>query len=178
MNYFVATQTGLYGPADIALLSQWAGEGRLDPNSVLEEEGSGRRLTAGSVPGITFTTFQQAPNRSNVVSPLPASHTTGPMQPLPPKIVSNYRRPDYQPPLFLANEVDGRKELRYSFIFAVAAPIVAMVHLYGVAMAIGGIYCGVLAFQRGRKLGIVGTFLNVVAIPLAIFLRFVFWGSF
>jgi hypothetical protein len=168
VRYFVVTGGGRYGPADVATLRQWAADGRIGPSSVIKEEVSGRQVPTASVFGAELLQFQQPPASGNVVAP--SSDSTGgqSMTPPPPGIVSNYRRPNYEPPLFLANEVDGRRELRYSFIFAVAGPLIAIVHIYGIGMVIGGIYCGALALKRGRKLGALGIALNIVAVIAAV----------
>ncbi len=44
-----------YGPADVETLRSWAAEGRLDANMVLEEEGTGRKISAGSILGQAMT---------------------------------------------------------------------------------------------------------------------------
>jgi len=57
MNYFVILPDGSrFGPADLALLNTWAREGRLIPASVLEEEGTGRRLPSHELVGLVFPT--------------------------------------------------------------------------------------------------------------------------
>lgn len=43
-----------YGPADLATLNAWTVEGRLQAGTMLEEEGTGRRLPAGSLIGLRF----------------------------------------------------------------------------------------------------------------------------
>ncbi|MFI5385603.1 MAG: hypothetical protein ACHQ50_05715 [Fimbriimonadales bacterium] len=177
MRYLIVTSAGLYGPADLAQLAQWAGEGRVAPSTILEEEGTGNRLSASSLAGLSFTTFQQTPVATNVVAATPtqqpmANTPIAPMKPIPPQVVSNYRRPDYQAPLFLAKELDGRRELLYSFILAFAAPVVALIHIYGIGMAFGGIYCGVIALKRGKRLGALSLALSILAVPAALFLHF------
>jgi len=176
MRYFVVTQTGLFGPADAVQVAAWAREGRIGADSVLREESSGRELRAGDLPGIVFNSFQQTPVGGVVVTPAPAPRSGGPPRPIPPQIVSNYRRPDYEPPLFLASEVDGRRELLYSFLLAIGAPIIALIHIYGIFMALGGVYCAVIAIKRGRNLAIVSLILSIVAIPAALILHF--WAHF
>lgn len=55
MRYFVISDDGnKYGPADMGTLAQWAGEGRLLSHQFLEEEGTGRRVAARDVSGLTF----------------------------------------------------------------------------------------------------------------------------
>jgi hypothetical protein len=171
MRYFVLTQTGRYGPADIAQLSQWAGEGRISPETMLEDE-TGVHVKAGSVAGLMFSTFQDVPAAGNVVPAAPKTSSSAGSQPIPPSIVSNYRRPDYEPPLFLEHEVDGRRELLYSFLLAIAAPFISLIHIYGIAMAFGGVYCAIVAIRRGRALGFLSLALSILAVPAAFLLQF------
>ncbi|MEZ0326339.1 MAG: hypothetical protein ACAH95_10575 [Fimbriimonas sp.] len=60
MTYYVISGDGQrYGPADLATLNQWAIEGRLLANQMVEDESTGIRMAASSVPGLIFP--QQAP---------------------------------------------------------------------------------------------------------------------
>lgn len=71
MRYFVVSLDGQkYGPADIPTLQQWIGEGRILPNTYLEEEIGGARLQAGGVRDLRFT-----PEAPPAMTPPPA--TTG-----------------------------------------------------------------------------------------------------
>jgi hypothetical protein len=55
MRYFVIADDGnRYGPADIPTLNEWIQQGRLLPTTLLEEEGSGARISANSVMGLNF----------------------------------------------------------------------------------------------------------------------------
>jgi hypothetical protein len=55
VSYFVLGEGGQkYGPADLATLNQWIGEGRLLPNTMLEDASSGVRSTAGAISGLNF----------------------------------------------------------------------------------------------------------------------------
>lgn len=175
MRYFVVSQNGLFGPADAVQIAQWAREGRVGADTVLREESTGKELAASSLPGIAFNTFQQIPGGVVVPAPSPSSMTSvNNSQPIPPNIVSNYRRPDYEPPLFLDSVVDGKRELLYSFLLAVGAPIIALIHIYGIFMALGGVYCAVIAIRRGRNLAFLSLILSLVAIPAALILHFGF----
>jgi hypothetical protein len=166
MRYFVVTADGRFGPVDMDALNSWATDGRITAFTVLEEESSGARIEASSLPGLSFRSLQDPPPAPGVAS----------SEPPPPKVVSNYRRPNYEPPLFLESEIDGRKEVLYSFIFAVVGPLIAFVHIYGIGMVAGGIYCGALAIKRGRKLGALGILANIIAMAFAVFLYFAgFW---
>lgn len=62
MEYFVIGPDGRkYGPASVDTLNVWAREGRLLPNSELEDTVSGARLSASSVPGLVFGAPQPGP---------------------------------------------------------------------------------------------------------------------
>lgn len=53
MTYYVIDPSGAsYGPADEALLFQWAQEGRLLPTSTIRDTVSGQTMVARAVPGL------------------------------------------------------------------------------------------------------------------------------
>lgn len=55
MSYFVVADDGnKYGPADVATLNQWIQEGRITPESSLQNEATGEMLRAQSVSGLVF----------------------------------------------------------------------------------------------------------------------------
>lgn len=56
MSYFVVdSNTGQkYGPADIDVLNQWIAEGRIIPQTVLEDADTGSRIGAGAIAGLNF----------------------------------------------------------------------------------------------------------------------------
>ena len=63
MRYFVIGDDGQkYGPADVATLNDWISQQRLLPTQQLEEEASGTRMAASSVPGLNFP-LQSAPGQ-------------------------------------------------------------------------------------------------------------------
>lgn len=174
MDYYVVTPSGLYGPADFAQLAQWALEGRIAPHTELEEERTGRRVPASTLSGIRFTTFQQTPSATGsiAISPYsPPSQNLPSMKPIPPGVVSNYRRPGWQPPLFLYDESRGRRELRYAFLLALAAPIGAIFLAYALLLPLGGMYGGFTAWKRGRKLGILAMAVSLVSLLASVAIR-------
>jgi hypothetical protein len=60
MRYFMLASDGqTYGPVDVATLRQWATEGRLLPDSMLHEEGTGVMLRAKDL--ISFAPLQASP---------------------------------------------------------------------------------------------------------------------
>lgn len=55
MGYFVIAQDGnRYGPADIATLQQWVREGRIAPNTTLEDEFTGAQIRASLLPELSY----------------------------------------------------------------------------------------------------------------------------
>jgi hypothetical protein len=72
MQYFVITPTGQkFGPADFHVLVQWVQEGRIQPNTMLEDAGTGRQMMANQVAGLGFPA---AGNYYAGVQPSPASY--------------------------------------------------------------------------------------------------------
>lgn len=97
MRYFVVTADGQkFGPADVPTLQQWANEGRLLANSMLEEEISGNRVQASAVPGLNLG--GPAPQASPYGGAAPgASNPYGnPQQPQNPPGGNPYSQNPYQ----------------------------------------------------------------------------------
>lgn len=62
MRYFVVGPNGeRYGPADVAMLSQWVQEGRVLGHHLIEVEATGQRIQAAQIPGLVFTQPHQQP---------------------------------------------------------------------------------------------------------------------
>lgn len=65
MGFFVIADDGnKYGPADLATLNAWIAEGRLQPNTILEEVQTMERRPASAVPGLNFPGVQQQAART------------------------------------------------------------------------------------------------------------------
>ncbi|MGQ9487745.1 MAG: DUF4190 domain-containing protein [Armatimonadota bacterium] len=61
MGYFVIAHDGnRYGPADIAMLQQWVREGRIAPNTMLEDEATGAQIQASLLPELRYMFPQSA----------------------------------------------------------------------------------------------------------------------
>ena len=60
-----------------------------------------------------------------------------------------------------------------SFGTAVLAPIVGLLLIYGIFIAIGGVQLAWKAYQKGQRFAILALILNVIAIPVAFYMRFV-----
>lgn len=103
MQYYVIGPDGnKYGPADVPTLKQWVAENRLQPDSMLEDFGSGQRVTAASVPGL-FEDLAPAPP----VGMRPEQS----MYQNPPQPMASYQR----------SGDDGSRELTKSFIYLALA---------------------------------------------------------
>lgn len=80
MQYFVVdTNTGQkYGPADLATLNQWASEGRLTQNTMLEEAATGMQIRAGDLAGLQIAPTEVAPSAPQSSPSEPSGMTGGP----------------------------------------------------------------------------------------------------
>ncbi|MCS6950501.1 MAG: DUF4190 domain-containing protein [bacterium] len=80
MGYYVIAHDGnRYGPADIETLQQWVREGRIAPNTTLEDEYTGTQIRANLLPELSHLFPTAPPPPSGVVSqppPMPRSAGT------------------------------------------------------------------------------------------------------
>lgn len=93
VRYFVYAPNGQrYGPADLATLQQWVAEGRVLPNSLVEDEFGGPQMAASTVPGLIFPTTYAQPQAGPGYSQGPGSpYAENPYN--QPQQQSNYYRP-------------------------------------------------------------------------------------
>lgn len=123
LRYFVIAQDGnKYGPADVPTLKVWMSEGRLQMDTWLEEEGTGRRLVAQTV-------FSAAP---------PAAQQQGMQSPYQPG--SPYPR-DYAYP----RQSDGQTQFVIGWVCAVASLLFCPVGL-----GLAAVILGVVAKGKGH----------------------------
>jgi hypothetical protein len=162
MRYFVLAPNGeRYGPADVATLTEWANSSRLYPNSRVMEEMSGTVFDASSIPGIQF------PPASPMAPPPPGT----PYVPTPPAPgMGAYPRPGYVPSIPGDN---GKKEMWMAFGMALAAPVVGLLLIYGIFIAIAGVGSAWRAYQKGQSWAMLALILNVIAVPIAFYMRFI-----
>ena len=173
MRYFVIGSDGnRYGPADVATLNGWIREGRLTPQSLLEEEGSGMRLAASGIPSLSFGSSAPVVAGSMIppapqvpITPYSAGTTNWSQPPAP--IAPGQAA--YVPSI---NTGNARKEAWSSIGFAIGAPLLGLITIYGIFIAIGGIRAGWSAYKKGDSLGLVGLILSILAVPAAFATRF------
>lgn len=150
MEFFVIFPDGRsFGPADVPTLAQWAKEGRLLPNTMLESLASRERMAAGSVAGIFPA---QAPGPSGY-APLPGENPYAPQ-------TSGYLRADpryqnYAPPIngmAITSLVLGILSLVLFCLWIIAIPLGLVGLIFGVvgnkdnskSIAVAGIVCSVV----------------------------------
>ena len=86
MAYYVLGSGGAkYGPVDVGTLNQWAADGRVGPETLVEDAGSGVKTPARAVRGLKFA------NGAATTAPIPAAGPAVPSAPLASQ--SNYVRP-------------------------------------------------------------------------------------
>lgn len=79
-KYFVVLSPDQkFGPADLELLNQWATEGRILPNTILENEVSGQQIPASQLTGLVLP----QPPADAPAQPSAPSNPYDPIQPTP-----------------------------------------------------------------------------------------------
>jgi len=118
MYYVVLPDGQKFGPADLRTLNQWASEGRILSNSIIEDSQTGQRFHAASLPGLQLTQTM-GPN------PYAAPGTMNPPQPY-----AAYTRPSSA-----GNSSVGTNDLTLAYVFGAI----------GLAMCvIGGGFCSMI----------------------------------
>ena len=139
-----------YGPADVATLNQWITEGRLLPQTIIEEEATGRQTLASALHGLQF--------------PLAAPPAAGPAP------VSNYPRYDqaqqYRPAPYQTSSVNvGGSDFALALAMGLISPVLSILLPIGGLLTAGiGIRAAVRAQGIGHKLGILVIVINILAI--------------
>ena len=107
MNYFVVGPNGeRYGPADLATLNQWVGEGRVKADSLVQAEGDIELVPASQIEGIALAldapaaapTDTGSATPAPVPGPLPATAASATPMPVPTPAPASSERLDGGPP--------------------------------------------------------------------------------
>jgi hypothetical protein len=81
MGYYVIAHDGnRYGPADISTLQQWVREGRIAPNTTLEDEFTGTQIRASLLPELSYLFPNQPPPPTGEQSATPMTGGTASSQ--------------------------------------------------------------------------------------------------
>ena len=182
IRYFVIAADGQkYGPADVATLNNWIAEGRLQSQSLLQEENSSLQVEARGVPALKFVprtvgtipTPPPAPQTPGPSSPgfgnpYDAPRPMGPSQPQP--FSSNYPRgPQFQPKPAMSGQ------LVWVWVCTIVAPfLVFFFFIGGLITSSYGLRGGIAMYSAGyRTQGIILIALNAIWLALWIITRFV-----
>jgi hypothetical protein len=85
MVYYVVGPDGnRYGPADLPTLNAWIAQGRIAPQSILEDAHTRSRTTAGMVPGLIFAAMPPTAAPAPFPYSPPPAYSPGSMTPFPP----------------------------------------------------------------------------------------------
>jgi hypothetical protein len=140
MRYYVTGEDGRrYGPADEALLRDWATQGRLTPNSLLEPESGGAGIYASALPGLQFPPI--VPNATSA-APYGAPYNV-PYAP----------NPYGQPVGGYANRGWGNWEIQLCWGIAIVSAFALLCGMGAGFAALGIIVCVVLMFRGVRAFG-------------------------
>lgn len=168
--YFVVDPSGAqYGPADGALLAQWAREGRVMPSTTLRNADTGETIAASALPGL-FPSMAAAP-----YSPPPPGPT--------PYYAAYPRGPVYDP---MARQ-ESSKAWALAICSLVGAPASCVCCiLLGGAGAICGIL-GIVISNRGNRAGSdlrgplimswIGLILSILAVAMQILFMAIAFNS-
>lgn len=102
--YVVGLDEERFGPADVLTLNHWVQEGRIAPETMLEDVSTGQQVLASSIPELTF--------------PVAASFAEGNPQ-------SNYPRHHH-----VVGTDEGAKDLETAWLFATTGIIGSIVFLF------------------------------------------------
>ncbi len=171
MQYFVMVDGQRYGPADVATLNAWAREGRLSPTTEVEDSTTGARLSAASIPGISFPTSAPPPGPGPTMSaPQEPGFSAPGVQP-----PGNWSQAPMQPGQWQAPgpmQSGGQTEFTLSIIFSIIGFLCCPI-VFGTA----GIILGVLAKQKGHPNGQIAWILGVVSLVGGIVLGVILQAS-
>lgn len=157
MSYFVVDPSGQqYGPADYALLTQWAAEGRVQPMTTIRDSATGQTMMASALPGL-----------------FPATQSAGPYGSAP-SYGSPYSSNPYQQPQQYAAYPrpygldDGSKDATASLVFGILSLVCCGV--VGLAFGILGLVFSKRAMSKGTTTGMAqaGQILSYIGIALGV----------
>jgi hypothetical protein len=157
MSYFVVMPDGQkFGPADLAILNQWAGEGRILPDTTIEDATTGHRFMASALAGLQLAYARPASQ------PFPPP---GAVQP-PTQYAAYQRGPAYVGDI-------GQSDLTYAWVFGATGLLLTFAcgcagpcALIAVVFPILGIVFANKAAAKGNTGAAGARILSIVALTL------------
>lgn len=167
-----------FGPADTATLNQWVAEGRLAPNSMLEDASSGARVLASQVPGLLFpgSAPMGAPGGAPQMAPPSNDPYANPQPPMGgPGPGPGFQQPPgyspYQRPMGAASMEEAQKKVTMAWVFGsiglLCCPVVFSV--LGIVFANQAVNMGHPGAQNARTYCIVTL---IVGMIIGVIVRF------
>jgi hypothetical protein len=157
MRYFVLSDDGgRFGPAEIATLATWVTEGRILPTTKLEEEGSGAKMAASGVSGLSFS--PPPPGPSSAKGP---AMSASPNNPYSASYAQNSQAPSEE----------GKTEVIFSWVLGGLSFVLCCVGLGWILAGIGA-FLGYRAKEKGHRSGQAAMIFNIIVATI-MFLIFV-----
>jgi hypothetical protein len=138
MEYFVIAPNGQrFGPATAPILNQWIQEGRIAPDTLLQDASSGAQIVARALPTLNFIPVPRVadPGANPYDTPSPAQHLTQ-----YPQSASWYRAPGVSSGNIVA-----------AWLCTALAPLFIWFCYLGIAGALFGCIIGGQLFRQGNK---------------------------
>ena len=162
MEYFVIAPDGQkFGPANVPTLNQWIQEGRIAPQTLLQDAGTGAQIVARALPALNFMPQPTIapPNANPYTMPSPAQH---------PMFYNQAAQPWNQPPGVSSGQIVG------AWICTVLAPVLIPFCYFGLAGALFGCITGGQLVKEGKKAA-GGTMIGFNALWIVLFVIFRIW---
>ena len=161
MEYYVIAPNGQkFGPATVATLNAWIQEGRIAPDTLLQDAATGAQIVARALPALSFIHQPNPapPNANPYLTQSPAHH---------PMFYAQGQQTWNQPPTVSSGQVLG------AWICTVVSPLL-MVCYFGLAGALFGCITGGQLVKQGNKTA-GGVMLAFNVLWIVLFIGFRIW---
>ncbi len=157
--YYVISQDGQkFGPADVPTLNQWITEGRLAPDTLLQDASTGAQVLARGIPALKF-------GFNPPIAP-PTSNPYDMPSPVQAPAYPRYQQPWHQPQGVSSGQLVG------AWICTALAPIFIFICYIGLGMSIFGIVTGSTLYkQNSTAAGLAMIIINSLWLAIYLALR-------
>ena len=163
MEYYVIAPDGQkFGPATVPTLNQWIQEGRIAPQTLLQDATTGAQIVARALPALSFVPQPTIapPNANPYTMPSPAQH---------PMFYAQSGQPWNQPPTVSSGQITG------AWVGTVVAPLLIFCYI-GLALALFGCITGGQLVKQGNKAA-GGTMIAFNVLWIILFVVFRIWTA-